>query len=207
MAPCSIQHVALLTCAPVASFGIDAFSILTYPRQEALVDVLTVCDIHPFKTFGTFHLSICNHCERWFGWTLLAFVQSPGGANTSTAIILFGQAWQRLATLSVDCLLKASSNVSVLTDVRCGVAMAVSIGVRVSAAVLTGVFVSIPRLRALLDRVSTLSGGLSLPRLDSSYLVDLDFGLWRMLDVDVHQGWVEGRLLIGQRQSVHGVGW
>lgn len=205
MAPRSVQHVALFTCAPVASFGIDAFSILAYPTQQALVDVLTVCDIHPFKTFGTFHLSVCNHRERWFGWTLLAFVQSPGGANTSTAIILFGQAWQRLATLPVDRLLEASSNVSVLTDVRRGVAVAVSIGVRVSAAVLTGVFVSIPRLRALLDRVSAFSGGLSLARLDSSDLVDLDLGLRRMLDVDVDQGWVEGRLLIGQRQSVHGV--
>lgn len=141
----------------------------------------------------------------------MAFVQSPGGANTSTAIILFGQAWQRLATLSVDCLLKASSNMSVLTDVRCGMAVAmavaVSIGVRVSAAVLTGVFLSIPRLRALLDRVGPLSGGGSLAWLDSSYLVDLDLSLWRMLDVDIHQGWVERCLLVGQRQSVHGVGW
>lgn len=82
---------------------------------------------------------------------------------------------------------------SVLTDVRCGVVMAVSIpgGVRVSAAMLTGVLMSIPRLGALLDRVGPLCAPCSLPRLDSGYLVDLNLGIWRVLNVDVHQGWVE----------------
>lgn len=91
--------------------------------------------------------------------------------------------------LSIHCLLKASSNVSVLTDVRCGVA--VPVPVWVFAAVLAGVFVSISGLGALLDRVSPLRGDWSLPGLDSSYLVDLDIGLWRVLNVDIHQGWVE----------------
>lgn len=27
--------------------------------------------------------------------------------------------------------------------------------------------------------------------LDASYLVDADFSVWRVLNVDVHQGWVE----------------
>lgn len=95
--------------------------------------------------------------------------------------------------LSIDCFLKASSNMSILTVVRSGLAMAIPIPicVWVPAAVLTGGFMPVPRLGALLDRVSPLCGGRSLPRLDPSYLVNVDFGLWRVLNVDVHQGWVE----------------
>lgn len=78
-----------------------------------------------------------------------------------------------------------------------GMAMAVVIGVSVSAMIIGG-FMSIPGLRALLDRVSPFCGGRPLTRLDPGYLVDLDLGLWRVLNVDVHQGWVERHLLIGQ---------
>lgn len=88
-----------------------------------------------------------------------------------------------------------------------GVAVTIPVSVWVSAAVLAGVFVSVSRLGALLDRVSPLCGGWSLPRLDSSYLVDLDISFWRMLNVDVDQGWVERCWLIGQWESVHGMGW
>lgn len=91
--------------------------------------------------------------------------------------------------LSIDCFLKASSHMSVLTVVRSGVA--IPSGVGVPAAMVTGGFVPVPRLGALLYRVSPLCGGRSLPRLDPSNLVDVDFGLWRVLNVDVHQGWVE----------------
>lgn len=89
--------------------------------------------------------------------------------------------------------------------VRSGWVMPVSAGVWVPAAVVIGGFVSIPGLGALLDRVSPICGGRSLSWLDQRDLVDLDFGIWRVLDVDVHQGWVERHLLIGQWQSVHGV--
>ena len=67
--------------------------------------------------------------------------------------------------LSVDCFLKASSHIAVLTVVWSGVVMSISIpiGVCVPAVVLIGDFMSIPRLGALLDRVSTLCGGRPLP--------------------------------------------
>lgn len=44
-----------------------------------------------------------------------------------------------------------------------------------------------------------------MPRLDPRHLVNVDFGLRGVLDVDVHDGRVERRLLVGQRQRVHGV--
>lgn len=82
---------------------------------------------------------------------------------------------------------------SILTVVRSGMSMTIHIHVRVwvSAAMLIGGLMSIPRLGALLHRVSSLCGNWPLPRLDPSYLVDVDFGLWRVLNVDVDQGWVE----------------
>lgn len=129
----------------------------------------------------------------------MAHVETPGGAHTSTAIILFGKAWQRLATLSIDCFLKASSNWSILIVVLSGVAMPIPTGLWMPAVMLTGVFMCIPRLGALLHRVSPIAEGRSLPRLHPSYLVDMDFGVCRVLNVDVHQGWVERHLLIGQR--------
>lgn len=74
---------------------------------------------------------------------------------------------------------------------RPDMAVTVSIGVRVSAAVLRGRFMCTPRLGALLDRVSPLCGDGSLARLDTSNLVDADRSLRRVLYVDVHQGRVE----------------
>lgn len=91
--------------------------------------------------------------------------------------------------LSINCFLKASSHLSVLTGVL--PALAVTADVYVSAAMISGRVVSIPRLGALLDRVSALCGGRSLTRLDPSDLVDLDLGLTGVLNVDVHQGRVE----------------
>lgn len=82
---------------------------------------------------------------------------------------------------------------SVLTVVRSDVTKVMPVPISIGVC-----FVPIPRLRALLNRVSPLWAGRSLPRLDPSYLVDLDFGLWRVLNVDIYQGWVEGHLLIGQ---------
>lgn len=80
---------------------------------------------------------------------------------------------------------------SVLTVVRLDVAIPIPIGVGVPAAMLISGFMSIARLGALLDRVNPICGGRSLPRLNPSYLVDMDFGIWRVLNVYVHQGWVE----------------
>lgn len=90
MAPVSAQQEAWFTRAPVASSGVETFTVLTEPRQQALVDVSTVSEVRPFETFGTFHLSVHNHGIGWFGRTLLALVETPGGAHASTAIILFG---------------------------------------------------------------------------------------------------------------------
>lgn len=72
--------------------------------------------------------------------------------------------------------------------VRPDVALAVSVSVRLPAAVLAGRFVRTSGLGTLLDRVRTLSGGKPLAGLDASYLVDFDGGLRRVLYVDVHQG-------------------
>lgn len=73
----------------------------------------------------------------------------------------------------------------------------------VSAVMFAGVFMTISWLGALLDRVSPLCSGWSLTRLDSSYLVDLDLSLWRVLNVDVHQRWVERRLREEKIQSLY----
>lgn len=91
--------------------------------------------------------------------------------------------WSIVFYLSVSGLLKASSHVPVLT--------AVWSDVGVPAAVLDDGFLSVPGLGALLDRVSPLRAGQPLTRLDPSYLVDVDPGLRRVLNVDVHQGRVE----------------
>lgn len=32
--------------------------------EHILYLTLTVCEIHPFESFGTFHLSVRNHCIR-----------------------------------------------------------------------------------------------------------------------------------------------
>lgn len=85
------------------------------------------------------------------------------------------------------------SGVAVPVPVPITVTVPVTVGVRVPAAMFTRVFVSIPRLGALLDRVGPLCEAWSLPRLDPSYLMDLDLGLWRVLNVDIHQGRVERR--------------
>lgn len=53
--------------------------------------------------------------------------------------------------LSIDCFLKASSHMSVLTEVRSDMAMTISIGVWVPAAMFSGGVMYIPRLGALLD--------------------------------------------------------
>lgn len=87
---------------------------------------------------------------------------------------------------------------SIVARVWSGDAISISIPIPIGVH-----FMLIAWLGALLYRVSTLR---SLPRLDSSYLVDVDLSLWRVLDVDVNQGWVEGHLLIGQWQSIHRVG-
>lgn len=116
---------------------------------------------------------------------------TPGGLAQlvmTVYIVCFNDLTQYL---SIICLLKASPDVSVLMVVRSGWVMPVSAGVWVPAAVVIGGFVSIPGLGALLDRVSPICGGRSLSWLDQRDLVDLDFGIWRVLDVDVHQGWVE----------------
>lgn len=114
MAPGRVQHESWFARAPVAPFGVEAFSIFADPREQALIYVLTMCEIEPFIAFGTLHLSIGNHCICWFGWTLLALVETPGGSHTSTAIILFCKAWQGLATLSIHCFLKASSDTAAI---------------------------------------------------------------------------------------------
>lgn len=78
---------------------------------------------------------------------------------------------------------------SILTKRSCSVTVPVPLAValRLSAVMFAGVFMTISWLGALLDRVSPLCSGWPLSRLDSSYLVDLDLGLWRVLNVDVHQ--------------------
>lgn len=78
---------------------------------------------------------------------------------------------------------------SVLTVVCSGVA--VHPGVYVPAVVLDSGLVAVARLRALLDRVSSFSGGQPLTGLDPSHLVDPDLGLRWVLDVDLDQGWVK----------------
>lgn len=93
--------------------------------------------------------------------------------------------------LSIHCLLKASSHVPILMEVRSDRDVTISIDVWVPTAVSSGEFMYIPWLGTLLDWVSPLCGGRSLSRLDTSYLVDADFSLWRVLNVDVHQGRVE----------------
>lgn len=35
----------------------------------------------------------------WFHWTLLAFVEPPGGPYGPTTLLLLGEAWQSLPTL------------------------------------------------------------------------------------------------------------
>lgn len=87
------------------------------------------------------------------------------------------------------------------------VAVAVDVAIPVVVWLFAAVFVSIPRLGALLDGVSPVRSGRPLARLDSGYLMDLDLGLRRMLNMNVHQGRVERHLLIGQRQRVHGLRW
>ncbi|TNN47551.1 hypothetical protein EYF80_042272 [Liparis tanakae] len=86
--------------------------------------------------------------------------------------------------LSVIRLLEAPPDVPVVALVRSGLVMLVSGGgVRgPAAAVVVGGLVSVPGLRALLDRVGAVRGGRSLPRLDQRHLVDLDFGIRRVLD-------------------------
>lgn len=93
--------------------------------------------------------------------------------------------------LSINGFLKASPHMSVLMGVWSGMVATIPIGFGMPVAMVIGGLLSIPRLGPLLNRVSSLRDGQSLPRLDPGYLVDLDFCLWRMLDVDVHQGWVE----------------
>lgn len=90
--------------------------------------------------------------------------------------------------LSIDRLLKAPPHVSVLPGVWPAVSVVVPVGVGAPAAVIAGRLVCVSRLGALLDRVHALSGGQPLARLDASYLVDFDHGLWRVLYVDVDQG-------------------
>ncbi len=118
---------------------------------------------------------------------------TPGGLHTlvmTANIVCFNDFTQYL---SVDCFLKASSHMSILTVVQSGVAkpMPIPSGVCMPAAMLIGGFMPVPRLGALLDRVSPLCGGRSLPRLDPSYLMDVNFGVRRVLNVDIYQGWVE----------------
>lgn len=127
---------------------------------------------------------------------------TPGGLDQlvmTVYIVCFNDLTQYL---SIDCFLKASSHMSILTIVWSGMAMAIAIGVYVSATMIIGGFMSIPRLGALLDRVSPICGCWSLPRLDPGYLVDLDLGLWRVLNVDVHQRWVERHWRKGDPQLV-----
>lgn len=85
--------------------------------------------------------------------------------------------------LSIDRLLKAPSHRPVVVVRQSGRAT----GVRVPGALLAGVSASIRRLGALLDRVGSLRRGRPQPRLDPGDLVDLNLGLRRVLDVNVHQ--------------------
>lgn len=78
--------------------------------------------------------------------------------------------------LSINGLLEAPPHVAVLSVVWSGVPMPISD--------------AIARLGALLYRVSPLSRGGSLARLDPGYLVDLHLSLVGVLDVDIHHGWV-----------------
>lgn len=110
---------------------------------------------------------------------------------------------KRTPHLSIHRFLKASSYVFTLRVVRSDRAVtivaAVTIvtgmtgvtGVRVSVALLSGWVLHAPWLGALLHRVGPLCDDRSLSRLDTGYLVDLDLGLRRVLNVDIHQGWME----------------
>lgn len=110
----------------------------------------------------------------------------------------------RTPYLSIHCFLKASSYMFTLRVVRSDRAVTIVTvatimtgvtgvtGVLVSAALFSGWLLHAPWLGALLHRVGPLCDDRSLPRLDTGYLVDLDLGLWRMLNVDIHQGWMEG---------------
>lgn len=145
MAPGRVQHESWFASAPVAPFGVKAFSIFADSREQALVYVLTMREIKPFIAFGTLHLSVGNHCICWFGWTLLALVETPGGSHTSTAIILFCKAWQGLAALSIHCFLEASTDTASTGTEVCPVG-GVVLAVMVSVCVLIGGFVSVARL-------------------------------------------------------------
>lgn len=131
------------------------------------------------------------------GWDLLAmtvYIVCFYDDDTGICMALY---------LSVNRLLEAPSHISILAVLRTCVAIAVPIGVWVSIATLISGFImvsipvavpmsiSIPGLGALLDGVSPLSGGGSLTRSHPSHLVDLNLSLWRVLDMDVHQGRVE----------------
>lgn len=100
--------------------------------------------------------------------------------------------------LSVHCFLEASSYMFTLRVVRSDVTIVTVVtigtgvtGVWVSAALLGGCLLHAPWLGALLHRVGPLCDDRSLSRLDTGYLVDLDLGLGRVLNVDIHQGGME----------------
>lgn len=71
--------------------------------------------------------------------------------------------------------------------------VAIPVDAWVSMSIVIGglMIMSTTRLGALLDRVSPLCGGWSLPGLDPGHLVDLNLSLWRVLYVNVNQGRVE----------------
>lgn len=47
--------------------------------------------------------------DKRFVWTLVAFVETPGCSNASTALLLFSETWQKLPTLTACRLLVASA--------------------------------------------------------------------------------------------------
>lgn len=79
--------------------------------------------------------------------------------------------------LSINCFLETPSHVSTVMRPVVTVPTATAAGVAVA------------RLRALLDRVCPIC---SLAWFDSSDLMDLDLGFWRVLDVHVHQRGEQG---------------
>lgn len=132
----------------------------------------------------------------------LCLEQGSGGSNENTE----GRrcdGGSRTPHLSIHCLLKASSYMFTLRVVRSERAVTIVTiatimtgmtgvtGVWVSAPLLSGWLLHTSWLGALLHRVGPLCDDRSLSRLDTRYLVDLDLGLWRMLNVDIHQGWME----------------
>lgn len=88
-------------------------------------------------------------------------------------------------------VVRSDGAVTIVTVVTIVTGVTSVTGVWVSAALLSGCLLHAPGLGALLHRAGPLSDDRSLSRLDTGYLVDLDLGLGRVLNVDIHQGGME----------------